>query len=585
MGEKTNSNQFDVQIAPIAIKVNSGDLQLGDKLVRTLFISLLPRFLTANWFADIINLDRVFDVSIYAHPEDGGKILKTLRDKLARLQAQAMEEEEQGKVRNPVLETALQDIEDLRDKLQQGTDRFFQFGLYITLYATNVKELDEVQAKIKGILDAQLIYLRPATFRMAEGFNSTLPLNSDKLLNHIPLNTEPLSSVFPFVSYDLTREDGILYGINTHNNSLILFDRFSLENYNTVVFGVSGGGKSYTVKLELLRNLMMGTEVFIIDPENEYQYLANTVGGSVVNVSISSDSHINPFDIPKPQADESFSDVFRTHVLDLTGLFKLMLGAVTPEEEALLDEAIIQTYALKDITPAGDNSGGQTPLLSDFRNIIEGLAGAESLVTRIKKYTDGTYAGFLNQPTNVPLDKQLVVFSIRDMEEELKPIAMYLVLNYIWSKVRTERKKRILAVDEAWLLLKYEAGGLFLFNIAKRARKYYLGLTTISQDVADFLNSQYGKAIVTNSSIQVLLKQSPATIELVQNTFHLTDSEKFYLLEATIGHGLFFAGNNHVGIRVVASYAEDQIITSDPRQLLEIARAKKELARIDSEVK
>ena len=585
MGEKTNSNQFDVQIAPSAIKVNSGDLQLGDKLVRTLFISLLPRFLTANWFADIINLDRVFDVSIYAHPEDGGKILKTLRDKLARLQAQAMEEEEQGKVRNPVLETALQDIEDLRDKLQQGTDRFFQFGLYITLYATNVKELDEVQAKIKGILDAQLIYLRPATFRMAEGFNSTLPLNSDKLLNHIPLNTEPLSSVFPFVSYDLTREDGILYGINTHNNSLILFDRFSLENYNTVVFGVSGGGKSYTVKLELLRNLMMGTEVFIIAPENEYQYLANTVGGSVVNVSISSDSHINPFDIPKPQADESFSDVFRTHVLDLTGLFKLMLGAVTPEEEALLDEAIIQTYALKDITPAGDNSGGQTPLLSDFRNIIEGLAGAESLVTRIKKYTDGTYAGFLNQPTNVPLDKQLVVFSIRDMEEELKPIAMYLVLNYIWSKVRTERKKRILAVDEAWLLLKYEAGGLFLFNIAKRARKYYLGLTTISQDVADFLNSQYGKAIVTNSSIQVLLKQSPATIELVQNTFHLTDSEKFYLLEATIGHGLFFAGNNHVGIRVVASYAEDQIITSDPRQLLEIARAKKELARIDSEVK
>ena len=585
MAEQKTTNQFDVQIAPSAIKVNSGDLQLGDKLVRTLFISLLPRFLTANWFADIINLDRVFDVSIYAHPEDGGKILKTLRDKLARLQAQAMEEEEQGKVRNPVLETALQDIEDLRDKLQQGTDRFFQFGLYITLYAANSKELDEVQAKIKGILDAQLIYLRPATFRMAEGFNSTLPLNNDKLLNHIPLNTEPLSSVFPFVSYDLTREDGILYGINTHNNSLILFDRFSLENYNTVVFGVSGGGKSYTVKLELLRNLMMGTEVFIIDPENEYQYLANTVGGSVVNVSISSDSHINPFDIPKPQADESFSDVFRTHVLDLTGLFKLMLGEVTPEEEALLDEAIIQTYALKDITPAGDNSGGQTPLLSDFRNIIEGLAGAESLVTRIKKYTDGTYAGFLNQPTNVPLDKQLVVFSIRDMEEELKPIAMYLVLNYIWSKVRTERKKRILAVDEAWLLLKYEAGGLFLFNIAKRARKYYLGLTTISQDVADFLNSQYGKAIVTNSSIQVLLKQSPATIELVQNTFHLTDSEKFYLLEATIGHGLFFAGNNHVGIRVVASYAEDQIITSDPRQLLEIARAKKELARIDSEVK
>ena len=570
---------LDTKFAPSAINLTSSDLQIGSRFIRTLFISTLPRFLGSNWFSQIINLDRILDISIYVHPDDPGRVLKRLRDKLGRLQAQAMDESEQGKVRNPILDTAIGDIEDLRDKIQQGTDKFFQFGLYITIYADSVKDLDDQQAKIKGILDAQLIYTKPATFRMKEGFLSTLPLNNDVLNDHIPLNTEPISSVFPFVSYDLTRDGGILFGINTHNNSLILFDRFTLPNYNTVVFGQSGGGKSYTVKLEILRNLMLDTEVFCIDPDNEYRYLVETVGGSMVNISIASDSHINPFDLPAPQEDESFRDVFRTHILDMSGLFRLMFGQMTPEEESLLDEAIIQTYAIKDITMETTVMPTEVPLLSDFKNVLDGLRGAESLVNRIKKYTDGTFSGFLNHPTNVALDKKLVVFGIRDMEEELKPIAMYLVLNYIWAKVRSQKRRRILVVDEAWWLLKYEAGGAFLFNIAKRARKYFLGLTTISQDVADFLGSQYGKAIVTNSSLQLLLKQSPASIDLVQQTFNLTDSEKFYLLESPVGQGLFFAGTNHVGIRVVASYTEDQIITSDPRQIMEIEKAKQELAQ------
>ncbi len=565
-------------LAPSAINIAPNYIQIGDQYIRTLFIATYPRFLNTNWFSPIINLDRTFDISIYVHPEDTGQILKKLRDQLGRLQAQIIENESAGKVRDPVLETAVNDIEQLRDSLQQGTDKFFQFGLYITLYAPTLKELDEAENGIRGTLDAQLVYIKPATFRMKEGFLSTMPLDEDKLDVHTSLNTAPISSTFPFVSYDLTSDRGILYGVNTQNNSLVLFDRFSLENANAVIFGKSGGGKSYAVKLEILRSLMFGTQVFVIDPENEYKFLAETVGGTAVKISIASGDHINPFELPKPLPDESAEDTLRSHILNLSGLFRLMLGNLTPEEESILDEAITQTYALKDITPGKDFQGIKPPLLSDLDSILQGMNGAQSLLTRLQKYTQGSFAGFLNNPTNINLDKELVVFSIRDMEEELRPIAMYLVLNFIWTQIRSELKQRILAVDEAWLLMKYPAGGQFLFNIAKRARKYFLGLTTISQDIPDFMNSEYGKPIVTNSSLQVLLKQSPAAIDLVQSTFNLTDAEKFYLLEAQVGHGLFFAGQNHVSIRIVASYAEDQIITSDPRQLIELEQAKKDFA-------
>ena len=576
---KTAEKLLDELLAPTALNIASNYLEIGGKFARTLFVVNYPRYLNTNWFSPVINLDRPLDVSIYIHPEDTGTVLKKLRDRLARFEAQVMEDEASGKVRDPVMETAINDIEDLRDKLQQGTDRFFELGIYLTLYGNSVKELDESENKIKGILDAQLIYTKDATFRMKEGFFSTLPLNNDSLNVHNSLNTEPISSIFPFVSYDLTSDKGILYGINTHNNSLVLFDRFSMENANAVIFGKSGGGKSYSVKLEIMRSLMFGTQIFIIDPENEYKFLSDSVGGVSVKISIASDNHINPFDLPAPLPDETSADVLRSHILNLTGLFRLMLSNLTPEEESILDEAITQTYAIKDITFSSDYKAATPPLMSDFQNVLEGMTGTTSLVTRLKKYTEGSFSGFLNQPTNVSLDNQLVTFSIRDMEEELRPIAMYLVLNYIWTQVRTELKKRILVVDEAWWLLKYEAGGQFLLNIAKRARKYFLGLTTISQDIPDFMNSPYGKPIVTNSSIQLLLKQSPASIELVKQTFNLTDAEKFFLLESRVGHGLFFAGQNHVALRVVASYAEDQTITSDPRQILEIEEAKKEFAK------
>lgn len=582
MSEANTKNKLSEYLAPGAFNIAPSHIQLGDKFARTIFLATYPRYLQTNWFSPIINLDRVFDISIFVLPKNTVAVLKQLRDQLTRLEAQAMEESAKGKVRDPILETAINDIENLRDRLQQGTDKFFELGVYITIYEDSLKELDETESKLRSMLEYQLISPKAATFRMLEGFTSTMPINDDRLNVHTSLNTEPLSSVFPFVSFDLTSNDGILYGINTHNNSLVLFDRFQLENYNCVLFGKSGGGKSYTVKLEILRSLIFGAQVMIIDPEDEYKYLAETVGGTPVKISITSDQHINPLDLPVPKPGESPADVFKSHILDLTGLLRLMLGELTPEEGAILDEALIQTYAIKDITPDSDFSGAAPPVLSDLQSILEGLTGAESMAIRLKKYTQGTFAGFLNMPTNVSLDNNLVVFSIRDMEEELRPIAMYSILNHIWTSVRREQKKRLLVVDEAWWLMKYEIGANFLSNIAKRARKYYLGLTTISQDINDMLSTDRGKSIVTNSSMQILMKQSPAAIDVVQKTFNLTDAEKYYLLESRVGFGLFFIGQNHIGIRVVASYAEDQIITSDPKQILEIEKAKEEWAKLRS---
>lgn len=577
----TSPTGSGLTIAPSAMQITPNYLQIGDKYVRTIFIATYPRFLNANWLSPIVNLDKVLDVAIYINPQPTADVLKQLRTQLTRVQAQIMEEEAAGKVRDPVLETGAQDLESLRDDLQQGTERFFHVGLYLTIYENSPKDLDETEKTIKSMLDGLLVVPKQSTFRMLEGFLTTSPLADDRLQALTSLNTLPVSSTFPFVSSDLTSNTGILYGINTTNNSLVLFDRFSLENANAVMFAKSGAGKSYTVKLEILRYLVLGTQVLVIDPEDEYKYLSDTVGGTNVKISINSDQHINPFDLPTPKDEESWTDVFNSHILNLGGLVKLLMGGnLTPEEESMLDQALIQTYAIKDIVPDADFSKMPPPILGDLQSVLEGMTGAERMATRLTKFTTGTFAGFLNNPTNIPLENQLIVFGIRDLEDELRPIAMYSVLNYIWTQVRREKKKRIMVVDEAWYVMKFPIGAEFLFNIAKRGRKYYTGMTTISQDIPDFMATAQGKAIVTNSSMQMLMKQSPAAIDIIQQTFNLTDSEKFYLLEARVGFGLFFLGSNHVGLRVIASYAEDQIITSDPKQLLEIEKAKQEWAQI-----
>ena len=565
-------------IAPSALKITPREINLGDKIARTFFVMSYPRTLTDSWFSPVINLDRVLDISIFIHPIDSGEILKKFQKKVAEVQSQIMAREEKGLVRDPMLDTAHQDIENLRDQLQQAQEKIFDVGVYITLYGSTVEELNKAESEIKSMLESRLIYVKPALFQQVEGFRSTLPLGGDELGVNSKLNSSPLSSIFPFVSFDLTSDKGILYGVNRHNASLVLFDRFSLENYNSVIFAKSGSGKSYSTKLEILRTLMFDTDVIVIDPEREYEFLATTVGGRYFNISLNSEHHINPFDLAPPREDENPADILRSNIVALVGLFRLMLGGLSPEEDAIIDRAITETYALKDITIDSNFAEVEPPLLSDFELVLSGMEGSESLVQRLSKYTKGTWSGFINEPTNVDLNKKFVVFSVRDMEDDLKPVAMYLITHFIWNVVRKNLKKRLLVIDEAWWMMKSDDTASFLYGMAKRGRKYYLGLATITQDVDDFLKSPYGLPMITNSSIQILLKQSPSTIDNLQKTFNLSDEEKYLLLESDVGEGIFFAGLKHVAIKIIASYTEDQIITSDPSQVLALRKERAELA-------
>jgi len=563
-------------LAPAALKITPKQINLGEKIARTFFVISYPRYLSDNWFTPIINLDRVFDISIFVHPIDTAQVLKTFQKKVTEVQSQIHEREEKGFVRDPMLDTAFQDLEALRDKLMQATEKLYDVGLYITIYGNDETELDKFESQLKSLLESRLIYVKPALFQQEPGFHSVIPVGQDELSVHSKLNSSPLSSLFPFVSFDLTSDKGILYGINRHNSSLILFDRFSLENYNSIIFAKSGSGKSYTTKLEILRSLMFDTEVIVLDPEKEYEYMAEATGGRYFNISLTAGNHINPFDLPMPREDESTADVLRSHIINLVGLFRIMFGGITPEEDAIIDRAITETYALKDITPESNLAEVEPPLLSDFELVLGGMEGAESLIQRLSKFTKGTWSNFINKPTNVDINKKFVVFSLRDMEDELKPIAMYIVTHFIWNAVRKELKKRLLVIDEAWWMMKSEDTASFLYSVAKRGRKYFLGVATITQDVEDFLRNPYGLPIITNSSLQLLMKQSPSSIDAVQKTFNLTEEEKYLLLESGVGEGIFFAGAKHVAIKVIASYTEDQIITSDPSQILAIKKAKDE---------
>jgi conjugal transfer ATP-binding protein TraC len=564
-------------IAPAAFKVESSFVRIGDKYVSTLYVITYPRYISIGWFAPVINYSIPLDVAMYYYPLPSEKILKKLRNKVGSLEAQLHADAEKGAPRDVRSQTALSDIENLRDNLTQGTERFFQFALYITIYADDPEELEKRVENIENIFGAKLIFTKRSLFTAKHGFNSTLPLGNDELYIANNMNSSPASASFPFISSELTSDDGILYGINRHNNSLVLFDRFSLQNANAVVFATSGAGKSYAIKLEVVRSLMMGTEVIIIDPEKEYQHLSEAVGGTYINLSLNSNSKVNPFDLPRGLSkDMKPADILRSAVITLKGLIRLMVGKLSHLEDSLVDRALIETYAKKDITADSDLDNIDPPLMKDFEEVLNGMEGGSDLSQRIQKYTEGTFAGLFNSPTNVDVNNQLITFSVRDLEDELRPIAIYTIITYIWNLVRSQMKKRILIIDEAWWLMQHEDSAKFIYALVKRCRKYYLGVTTITQDVNDFLRSPYGQAIVTNSSLQLLLKQSPAAIDLIQKTFMLTDQEKYLLLQGKVGQGIFFAGNKHVAIQIEASYTEDQLITSDPKELLEIEEAKRE---------
>lgn len=566
-------------IAPSSLEIHSSYFRVGTKYGRTMYIYGYPRELYTGWLSSLINIDEVIDISMFVYPVDTQVVMRNLRKKVTQLEADMSLIHEKGKTRDPGLEAALQDAEELRDQLQVGAERFFRFGLYVTMYADSLEEMSYVQRKIETMFGQQLVFTKVASAQQEQGLNSTLPQLTDQLQIRRNMNTGAISTSFPFTSADLSDGKGILYGINMHNNGLVIFDRFSLENANMAVFAKSGAGKSFTVKLEALRSMMMGSDVLIIDPENEYQKLADAVGGSYIRLSLNSDVRINPFDLPRVIDSEEADDALRANLVTLHGLFRLMLGgfqmtangqvmpALTAAEEADLDQALIDTYARVGITSDPLTHNSPPPTISELYDTLLHMGGTgPGLAQRLRKYTTGTFAGIFSQQSNIDINNNMVVFNIRDLEDDLRPIAMYIVLSHIWNITRTIQKKRMLIVDEAWQLMKYDDSANFLFSLAKRARKYYLGLTTITQDVEDFMGSKMGRAIVANSSMQLLLKQSPSAVDVLNDVFKLTEEEQKRLSNFPVGQGLFFAGQNHVHIQIIASPTEQQLINTNPQQ-------------------
>ena len=566
-------------ISPSSIELYSDYFRLGTKYGRTLYVYGYPRALYTGWLSPLINIDEVIDISMYIYPVDTTIVMKNLKKKVTQLEASIQVGAEGGKIRDPELEAAITDAEELRDQLQVGAERFFRFGLYVTLWANSLEELKYVQQKVETIFGQQLVFSKVATSQQEQGMNSTLPQATDQLQIRRNMNTGAISTCFPFTSADLSQENGILYGINMHNNGLVIFDRFSLENANSVVFAKSGAGKSFTVKLEALRSMMIGSEIIIIDPENEYQKLCDAVGGSYVRLSLNSDVRINPFDLPKVVDAEDAGDALRANLVTLHGLFRLMLGgnqigpngqivpALSASEEADLDQALIDTYARAGITSDPLTHQSTPPTIHNLYDTLVHMDGSgPALAQRLRKYTTGTFAGIFSQQSNVDINNPMVVFNIRDLEDELRPVAMYIVLSHIWNIVRAQQKRRLLIVDEAWQLMQYEDSANFLFSLAKRARKYYLGLTTITQDVEDFMSTKMGRAIVANSSMQLLLKQNPSAVDVLSDVFKLTEEEKKRLSSFPVGQGLFFAGSSHVVMQIIASQTEEKLVTTNPRK-------------------
>ena len=558
-------------IAPAGMEVRSKDIILNDRFARSFYVYNWPNYIFPNWLSQAINLDATFDIAQFIYPSSNKAIMKMLRKKVAELRSSIRMLEQRGIVRDPTLEAALQDAEELRDLLARGQEKLYQLGMYVTIYAEDEQRLKKVETDMESILGGKLVLTKPALFQMEHGWTSTLPLCLDELEINRNMNTSPIATSFPFTSSDLTDDHGILYGINRHNDSLVIFDRFDLPNANSNIFATSGAGKSFTAKLEILRYLMLGTEVFVIDPENEYTNLCQAVGGSFIPLSIQSQFHINPFDLPKAVRgdDAAAGEVLRSAVITLHGLLRLMLGPITPSEDGILDKAILDTYALSGITLETPDPGSiEPPTLGQLVDVLMSTEGGENMARTIQKFTSGSFAGLFDRQTNVKLENQMIVFQIRDLEEQLRPIAIFIVLNFLWNRIRAELKKRLLVIDEAWNLMQFEDSARFLYGIVKRARKYYLGVTTITQDIDDFVESPYGKPVITNSSLQFLLKQSPATVDSLQKLFYLTEGEKYNLLNSDVGQGILFAGYKHVAVEIIAGPEEAALITTKPSEVL-----------------
>lgn len=565
--EKGTASLTDI-IAPSSVEVDFNFIRVGEFYYKTFFVVGYPRFVSPSWLSPLIDFDHSMNISMFCYPALSGDVLTDLRRKIAEMEATLSSQAEEGKIVDPKVQAALEDALSLQEQLAKGVERFFQFSLYITLFSENLSDLEESAKKLTSALSSILLMTKMTTLQMEDGFKSTIPMGIDKLYITRNMDTTSLASTFPFTSATLTQDKGIMYGINEQNGSLIIFDRFSLENANEVVFGKSGAGKSYLIKLESLRQFMFGTEVIIIDPEGEYETLANTLGGEHVSFTPSDPIKINPFDLSGLY--EEGENELGLKILSLHGLLRIVMGKLESGEDAILDRALVETYRQKGITADPATQKNQPPLMEDLYKALLGMedATARGLALRLEKFIKGSLNGIFNQQSNFDITNPFTVFSIKALEEELRPIAMHIILDFIWTRIRKNLKKRLLILDEAWYIMKYEDSASFVYGIAKRARKYYLALTTATQDVQDFLSTDYGKAILSNSSIQMLLKQSPTEVDQISQIFYLSQGEKELLLSADVGEGLFFAGQNHVVLKVIAAPFEHTIITSNPQEIL-----------------
>jgi conjugal transfer ATP-binding protein TraC len=565
----TSSSVLDI-IAPEKIEVDFENIKIGDTYFRTLFIAGYPRFVSANWLSPIIDFDASLDIAMYIYPTESKDVLSDLKRKIAEMEATIESDVKHGHVIDPSVQVALDDALNLQEQLAKGSERFFQFGLYFTLNADSDETLSETSKEIESTLASLMLTGKKATLQMEDGFKTTQPLCVDKLSIMRNMDTTSLATTFPFTSSELTANEGIMYGINENNGSLIIFDRFSLENANEIILGKSGSGKSYTIKLEALRALMFGAGVIIIDPEEEYEPLTRSVGGDYLSFSFSSNTHINPFDLAGTNDDPQENDLQYKIGFTLTRLIKLMAGTTTPEEDALIHNALELCYKQKGITYDPATHKNEPPILEDFYKVLIGMEtkAAQDVALRLEKFVKGSFGTIFNQRSNMKLNNPFTVFSFKNLEDQLRSLAIFIIVDFIWNSIKRDFKKRILIVDEAWYLMKDPVSAEFLWGFAKRARKYYLGLTTITQDIEDFLNTDLGKTIVTNSSIQILMKQSPAAIDKLAEVFYLSDGEKSLLLSANVGEGLFFAGSSHVAVQVVASPEEHKLISTNPAEHL-----------------
>lgn len=566
-------------IAPPAIEVDFDYIKVGNTYWRTLFVVGYPRFVQANWLAPLINFEHTLEIAMYSYPVEAKGVLDDLKRKITEMEATITTDIQHGHVLDPAVTAALEDAQALQEELVRGEERFFQFALYVTIPADSLEELDNVTKQVESTMGALLLVPKHASLQQEEAFKTTLPQGTDHIYVTRNMDTTSLATTFPFTSSTLSSNSGVMYGVNEHNGSLVIFDRFGMENANSVIFAKSGAGKSYLVKLEALRALMFGTEIIVIDPEEEYKSLCEAIGGEHISFNFNSPAKINPFDLSGIY--EEGENELGLKILSLHGFFKVVMGNLTPTEDAILDRALVATYRAKGITPDPATQKNEPPLMEDLYKALLGMEeeAAQGLADRIERFVKGSLVGIFNQQSNIDIKNTFTVFSTRDMEDALRPIAMYLILDFIWTRIKNNLKKRLLIVDEAWYLMQYPDSATFMYGIAKRARKYYLGLTTITQDVEDFLGTEYGRAIVTNSSIQILLRQSPAAIDKVADVFYLSEGEKHLLLSADVGEGIFFAGANHVAIRVVASEDEHYLVTTKPQEILEMQKKAQEVEK------